>query len=370
VEWTCVLWKSPTNGWRTQLYFNPTSTRGQSSVKEAFLDAGNGPYRGFTLDHEVGAKLVGSIIDSGKDMGRKGNLNNLKVAVHATVERVVFHNSESLAWSLLRYPVFCLICYPLSAKDYLLLESFTLTPLAGPMESCYIPEVNAGAIGSTQLLLLSGVGPNSDLSSLNIPAIYHQPFVGQLLYDLTRNDINIIPPFPMAVGGLGVVGITKKWLLRGSYIRSASVFPFYSPPGVIVFPHPSPPVSFPVLTLFEKLSKRSQPVHFTWNHYGYPQSPPRSDPKDLAQCVQGMRNVEKAMNSQAMEKYKFQDQEGNRYFKFVGRAFPENKTDDEEMETFCRKTMATIWNYHGGCVVGKVVDKDLKVVGVNALRVC
>ncbi|XAR66677.1 (R)-mandelonitrile lyase [Bertholletia excelsa] len=133
----------------------------------------------------------------------------------------------------------------------------------------------------------------------------------------------------MADGGLGVVGITKN----GYYVEAISaVFPFYSPPGVIVFPDPSPPVSFPVLTLFEKLSK---PVSTGSLHLESPMDiriAPKvrfnyfSDPKDLATCVQGMHNVEKAMNSQAMEKYKFQDQEGNRYFKFVGLAFPENKT--------------------------------------------
>lgn len=29
----------------------------------------------------------------------------------------------------------------------------------------------------------------------------------------------------------------------------------------------------------------------------------------------------------------------------------------------------TIWHYHGGCQVGKVVDHDYKVLGVDALRV-
>jgi choline dehydrogenase len=29
----------------------------------------------------------------------------------------------------------------------------------------------------------------------------------------------------------------------------------------------------------------------------------------------------------------------------------------------------TIWHYHGGCQVGRVVDNDYKVLGVDALRV-
>ncbi|KAL8161892.1 hypothetical protein V2J09_013381 [Rumex salicifolius] len=39
------------------------------------------------------------------------------------------------------------------------------------------------------------------------------------------------------------------------------------------------------------------------------------------------------------------------------------------MEHFCRDTVMTIWHYHGGCQVGKVVDKDYRVMGVDRLRV-
>jgi choline dehydrogenase-like flavoprotein len=39
------------------------------------------------------------------------------------------------------------------------------------------------------------------------------------------------------------------------------------------------------------------------------------------------------------------------------------------MAEFCRRTVSTIWHYHGGCVVGKVVDRDYHLIGVGALRV-
>lgn len=39
------------------------------------------------------------------------------------------------------------------------------------------------------------------------------------------------------------------------------------------------------------------------------------------------------------------------------------------LEDYCRNTVMTIWHYHGGCQVGKVVDGDYKVVGIDALRV-
>ncbi|CAB4262238.1 unnamed protein product [Prunus armeniaca] len=46
-----------------------------------------------------------------------------------------------------------------------------------------------------------------------------------------------------------------------------------------------------------------------------------------------------------------------------------NQTDNASFERFCRETTATFWHYHGGCLMGKVVDGDLRVMGINALRV-
>ncbi|CAL8990759.1 unnamed protein product [Prunus brigantina] len=43
-----------------------------------------------------------------------------------------------------------------------------------------------------------------------------------------------------------------------------------------------------------------------------------------------------------------------------------NLTDTTSLETFCRET--TFWHYHGACL-NKVVDGDLRVKGINALRV-
>ncbi|CAL5364306.1 unnamed protein product [Camellia sinensis] len=39
------------------------------------------------------------------------------------------------------------------------------------------------------------------------------------------------------------------------------------------------------------------------------------------------------------------------------------------LEQFCIATVMTIWHFHGGCQVGRVVDSDYKVLGVDALRV-
>jgi len=48
---------------------------------------------------------------------------------------------------------------------------------------------------------------------------------------------------------------------------------------------------------------------------------------------------------------------------------PSVRNDDAQLSSYCKRTVRTMWHYHGGCVVGKVVDADYRVLGTNALRV-
>ncbi|KAJ8444900.1 hypothetical protein Cgig2_015246 [Carnegiea gigantea] len=74
-------------------------------------------------------------------------------------------------------------------------------------------------------------------------------------------------------------------------------------------------------------------------------------------------------NGRSLEEFKFTTWYGNRNFRFLGPSLPMDLSDDTLMGGFCRRTVSTIWHYHGGCLVGKVVDRDLQVIGINALRV-
>lgn len=68
----------------------------------ALLQSGVDPANGFTVDHVEGTKISGSTFDdSGRRHGSVELLNkakpgNLKVVVHATVDRVIFSTSKSL----------------------------------------------------------------------------------------------------------------------------------------------------------------------------------------------------------------------------------------------------------------------------------
>ena len=79
----------------------------QSAVREALLEAGVGPDNGFSLDHKIGTKFSGSTFEKlGRRHGavellNKGNFRNLRVAIQATVEKIIF--STNIASSMYIY---------------------------------------------------------------------------------------------------------------------------------------------------------------------------------------------------------------------------------------------------------------------------
>lgn len=54
---------------------------------------------------------------------------------------------------------------------------------------------------------------------------------------------------------------------------------------------------------------------------------------------------------------------------FPVNMLPRHDNDSRSLEQFCKDTVMTIWHYHGGCQVGRVVDAEYRVLGVDALRV-
>ncbi|KAH7544608.1 hypothetical protein FEM48_Zijuj01G0003800 [Ziziphus jujuba var. spinosa] len=346
------------------IVFKPNLSVWQSIFKQALLQAGVGPDNGFTLQHLVGSKASGSTFD---DQGRRhgavellnrGVLKNLRVAVQASVEKIIFNYNhieglcaigveytDSNGWS--RRRAF------LRDKGEVILS--------------------AGAIGSPQLLLLSGIGPDHHLSSLYIPIVHSNPDVGNFMADNPRNSINILVPFDLDPSVAQVAGITSDF----NYIEAISSYmPFSFPLPFSLFPTSTTPINLSVASIVEKfhgpISSGSlrlvSPVGVgvspavRFNYF--------ENPVDLARCVRGMRKVGDMLKTQSMDRFKFRglkDVEGG--FKFLGPSLPKEQSDDASMEGFCRSTVTTMWHYHGGCVVGKVVDGEFRVMGTNALRV-
>ncbi|XP_023731742.1 sinalpyl alcohol oxidase Nec3 [Lactuca sativa] len=334
--------------------------RWQASTLNALLESGVDPANGFTLDHLQGTKISGSTFDdSGRRHGavellNKANPENLKVVVHAIVDRIIFSTSNSLAAT-----------------------GVTYHDSRGTNHEVHVRKngeviLSAGALGSPQLLLVSGLGPVSYLSSLNIPVVSDHPFVGQFMADNPRTGVNVLVPVILPDVGVRVVGIAKS----GPYIES-SVVPRLTPSiNFIPFLGSLPPlINLSIVIIGGKVTRPlstgslhlispfdvdvSPSVRF--NYY--------SHTEDILQCGNAVEVLRNFLQTRTMEEYKFGDIFGGKDFKYLGPSLPEDPSDMDSIATFCRESLSTFWHIHGGCLVNKVVDSHLKVIGVDSLRV-
>lgn len=97
------------------------------------------------------------------------------------------------------------------------------------------------------------------------------------------------------------------------------------------------------------------------------------DPRDLQRCVQGMRTIAEVIESTSLFDFKYPFTTAQSLFNtmltFPLNLRPRHLSASVSLEQFCVDTVVTIWHYHGGCQVRKVVDRDYKVVGIDGLRV-
>ncbi|TQD95567.1 hypothetical protein C1H46_018806 [Malus baccata] len=359
VEWDINLVNATYEWIEDTIVYKPNEFAWQTVTQKAFLEAGVLPENGFSLDHVPETRITGSTFDNSgtrhaaDELLNRGDLDNLRVAVHANVEKILFSSSESR----------------LSATG-VIYKDFN-----GISHRAYVRDqgeviLSAGTMGTPQLLLLSGVGPESYLSSLGIPVVLDHPYVGQFLYDNPRNFINILPPNPIEPSIVTVLGIREDF-----WQCSISCGPLTAPPYSL-FPSQSYPL--PINSTFAHIPNKVPGPHshgsLTLNSSSDVTIGPNvrfnyfSNATDLAHCVSGMKQIGYLLRTNAFKPYKTQDLPGIEGFTFLGLPLPNNQTDDA-LETFCRDSLASYWHYHGGCIVGKVVDGGLHVNGIDALRI-
>ncbi|XP_059599437.1 protein HOTHEAD isoform X3 [Vitis vinifera] len=253
--------------------------------------------------------------------------------------------------------------------------------------------LSAGAIGSPQLLMLSGIGPESHLKAHGIPVILEQPMVGQGMADNPMNALPIPSPRPVENSLIQVVGITTF----GSYIEAASGSDiirswFHRPPeqlsnastnpkgtekahkamntmmkatvrGGIILEKIKGPISTGHLKL--RTTNPEDNPYVTFNYF--------EEPEDLQRCVEGMRTIIKVINSKAFSKFRFPHIRVQLLIDMMVYSpvnlRPRHVGASIFLEQFCIDTVMTIWHYHGGCHVGRVVEPDYKVIGVDGLRI-
>lgn len=373
--------------------FRPPVKAWQSAVREGLLEAGIRPYNGFTYDHINGTKVGGTIFNSSghrhtaADLLEYANPARLTVLLHASVHRILFTNkgkSKIVANGVVFRDA-------LGARHRAILKR-------GPMSEII---VSAGALGSPQLLMLSGIGPAHHLRAHNISVVLDQPMVGQGMSDNPMNAVYIPSPVPVEVSLIQVVGITPS----GSYIEAASGENFggstthygmFSPQiGQLSTVPPKQRTPEAIAAAIEAMSQLQPPAFqggfilekimgpissgnlslrtrspddnpvVTFNYF--------QEPEDLRRCVEGIRVIESVVESRPFSRFKYDDMSWQILLNMTAAApvnlLPKHAGAPVNLEQYCRDTVMTIWHYHGGCQIGRVVDGDYRVVGVGKLRV-
>ncbi|KAI5669092.1 hypothetical protein M9H77_18945 [Catharanthus roseus] len=201
-----------------------------------------GPYNGLSLDHLVGTKLgvlrlIALVGERAADFLSYTKTSNIRVTVHAIVERVLLATS---------------LPYPPSKPSAI---GVVYRDQRGEFHHAMLRDkgevlLSAGALGSPQLLLLSGFRPSAYQSSWGIPVACHHPYVDKFVYDNSINVISIVPKMPLEHSLIQMVGITNS----GAYLEAASNIIPFSAPSQGAFVRSSPfLVYFIVATLKENI---------------------------------------------------------------------------------------------------------------------
>ncbi|XP_071718329.1 protein HOTHEAD-like [Rutidosis leptorrhynchoides] len=342
------------------MVFEPVIGEWQSAWKGAFVEAGVTPDAGFTYDYVRGTKVGGTTFDKNgrrhttADMLEYADPLRLSVFIHATVGKVLFTTkgrTKPMAYGVVFEDA-------LGNKHRAFLKG-------GRNDEIIL---SAGPMGSPQLLMLSGIGPKDQLEALDITVVLDQPLVGQDMADNPLNVLFVPSPIPVEQSVVQVVADLDGGLIEpigniNLVLGSPSDYQGFSyEKGGYVILKIDGPVSTGELKLRSTNPKDCPSVKF--NYY--------KEPEDLQNCINGINIVRKAIDSKAFANFKYDNMTSQDIIDLTVKLpmyMPIHANTSTSMEQFCKDTVRTVWQTHGGCVIGKVVDNDYKVLGVDALRV-
>jgi choline dehydrogenase len=234
--------------------------------------------------------------------------------------------------------------------------------------------LSGGAINSPQLLLLSGIGPAGELARLGITPVADLPGVGRNLQDHLVIGAMHACTQPVTLAGAESIGNVLRYLLfhkgmltsnvaeAGAFVRLDAAAPapdielifgptyymshgFENPPGHgftvgAILLHPKSSGSIALRTANPLDAPRVQPEYL-------------SDGDDLRLLVEGLRLCRRVAGAKPFDAYRGDE------------VWP----GDAELESFIREKSETLYHPVGTCSMGSVVDAQLRVRGVDALRV-
>jgi choline dehydrogenase len=241
----------------------------------------------------------------------------------------------------------------------------------------------AGAIGSPQILMLSGIGPGAALSQLGIPLVADLPGVGQNLQDHLASGITFQCKQPITLAGAETLGNLARYLIfkRGpltSNVGEALAF-IRTRDGLDA---PDIELIFAPTYFMEHGAANPQGHGFTVGVIllrpescgslalksrepgAHPAIRPNylAAPNDIAALVAGVRFARRLVAAPSFDPYR-----GDEVWPGAG------KQSDDELIDYIHAKAETLYHPVGSCKMGAdamaVVDEQLRVRGVAGLRV-
>jgi choline dehydrogenase len=236
----------------------------------------------------------------------------------------------------------------------------------------------AGAYNSPQLLMLSGIGPAEQLGPLGIPVIVDQPLVGQNLQDHPQFWLVYAHSQPVSLLVAGEERYQRQYAEErsgplasngpeaGGFLRSSAELD-------------RPDLQFTSLPVMFADGGLGFPTAHALSYGGYvlqprsrgsvtlgsddPTAKPRishnyyADETDLRTAVAGVRAALRFAEQTALAPYTEKPY-----------SVPASDSEDD-IRDFLRRNTQTSYHAAGSCAMGKVTDAELRVLGVDGLRV-
>ena len=226
--------------------------------------------------------------------------------------------------------------------------------------------LTAGAIGSAQLLLLSGVGPAEHLTELGIDVELDLPGVGSNLHEHPMSTIvyelaTEIPGNPSIVGGQGIGLVDTGITGAGPDLQVLLISQPYRAQTLAGPDHDTGyAIGFSAMLPFSRGSVRLANANPTTAPLIDPNY--LADPRDQQVMIEGYRTAWRIGGATAMSGWRGAQAQPGRIL-----------ADDEAIIEYLRESLVVYFHYAGTCRVGTddlaVVDPDLRVRGIAHLRV-
>jgi choline dehydrogenase len=237
----------------------------------------------------------------------------------------------------------------------------------------------AGAIGSPQLLMVSGLGPAQHLRDLGIDVVLDLPDVGQgledhcmaiALFDAGGKESLYAAESPRQLLRLLLrrrgmltsnVGEAAAFVRTRAELRAPDLELIFAPvlyveEGLV----PPPSHGFSTASVVLQPGSRGSVTLRSPDPLDPPQIDPAylQDPEDLRVLVEGVKLARRIARSPRLARWLSGE-----------RAPGASLTTDEELADWVRANAHTIYHPVATCALGRVVDGELRVRGVEGLRV-